>query len=205
MEHDGFSLDDKRQRVAENDIPDLLACWQHRHDAKFQKKRDARLAELQREIAPLKADRLQHHATIHRLKFEEVVAESRHHNVAVIAPRDEPSASDAKSKQAHHAERDGHTARIAREQAEAELAELQSRIVPLEQEINQLTRQFWVNKEQVVAQKYDLPASRYRQVEHEEVFYEQPAITLERMQQLENVAGTELRSLLSSLPGGKQP
>ena len=90
------------------------------------------------------------------------------------------------------------------ERAEAELAELQSRIAPLEQEINQLTRQFWVNKDQVVAQKYDLSASRYRQVEHEEVFYEQPAITLERMRQLENVAGTELRSLLSSLPGGKQ-
>ena len=138
---------------------------------------------MQREIAPLKADRLQHHTTIHRLKFEEVVAESRHHNVAVIAPRDEPSASDAKSKKAHHAERDGHIARIA----------------PLEQEINQLTRQFWVNKDQVVAQKYDLSASRYRQVEHEKVFYEQPAITLKRMQQLENVAGNELKSLLSSL------
>src|SRR5437867_3209452 len=74
MEHDGFSLDDKRQRVPENDIPDLLACWQHRHDAKFQKQRDARLAELQKQIAPLKADRLTHHEVIHRLKFEEVVA-----------------------------------------------------------------------------------------------------------------------------------
>ena len=197
MEHDGFSLDDKRQRVAENDIPDLLACWQHRHDAKFQKKRDARLAELQREIAPLKADRLQHHATIHRLKFEEVVAdrdvgrasqpvaltEKRRPGKAVLQPTSSPA----------------DTARIAREQAEAELAELQSRIAPLEQEINQLTRQFWVNKDQVVAQKYDLSASRYRQVEHEEVFYEQPAITLERMRQLENVAGNELKSLLSSL------
>ncbi len=28
MEHDGYSLDDKRQKVAENDIPDLLDCWQ---------------------------------------------------------------------------------------------------------------------------------------------------------------------------------
>ena len=36
MEHDGFSLDDKRQRVAENDIPDVLDCWKHRRDAKFQ-------------------------------------------------------------------------------------------------------------------------------------------------------------------------
>ena len=66
MEHDGFSLDDKRQRVPENDIPDLLDCWQHRHDPKFQKKRDARLAELQKRIAPLKADRLKHRIHIHR-------------------------------------------------------------------------------------------------------------------------------------------
>ena len=54
MEHDGFSLDDKRQTVPENDIPDLLACWQQRHDSKFQKKRDVRLADLQKRIAPLK-------------------------------------------------------------------------------------------------------------------------------------------------------
>jgi type I restriction enzyme M protein len=132
MEHDGFSLDDKRQRVAENDITDLLDCWQQRHDPKFQKKRAARLATLQKQIAPLKQDRLAHHEIIHRLKFEEVVA------------------------------KDADAARSAREQAEAELAELQARITPLENEINQLTRQFWVTKEQVTANKYDLSASRYR-------------------------------------------
>ena len=44
MEHDGFSLDDKRQRVAENDIPDILECWKHRHDAKLTQKRAQRLA-----------------------------------------------------------------------------------------------------------------------------------------------------------------
>ena len=32
MEHDGYSLDDKRQKVAENDIPDVLDCWKHRRD-----------------------------------------------------------------------------------------------------------------------------------------------------------------------------
>src|SRR5882672_742041 len=76
MDHDGFSLDDKRQRVPESDIPDLLACWQHRHDQKFQKKRDARLIELQKQIAPLKKERLDHHALFHRLKGEEVIAGS---------------------------------------------------------------------------------------------------------------------------------
>src|SRR6185295_18208715 len=31
MEHDGFSLDDKRNPVPENDIPDVLACWHNRN------------------------------------------------------------------------------------------------------------------------------------------------------------------------------
>ncbi len=74
MEHDGLSLDDRRQKVAENDIPDLLECWRNRRDAKFQQKRAQRLASLREQIAPLKAERLEHHATIHRLRFEEVVA-----------------------------------------------------------------------------------------------------------------------------------
>src|SRR6266513_2657178 len=87
MEHDGFSLDDKRQRVPENDIPDLLACWQHRHDPKFQKKRDARLAELQKQIAPLKKDRLEHHAIINRLTFEAAIAPD---GEAVVTDKESP-------------------------------------------------------------------------------------------------------------------
>src|SRR5207302_527607 len=157
MEHDGFSLDDKRQKVAENDIPDLLECWKKRKDVKFQQKRAQRLADLQKQIAPLKADRHQHHATIHRLRFEEVIA------------------NDGNAEQA----------RLAREKAEAELAELQAKIRPLQQEINQLGRQFWVNKDQVKANNYDLSASRYRQVEQDEVFYEKPEVTLERMRELD--------------------
>jgi type I restriction enzyme M protein len=192
MEHDGFSLDDKRQRVPENDIPDLLACWQHRHDPKFQKQRDARLAELQKQIAPLKKERLDHHALIHRLKFEEVIAASGRAGSPLPATRQANSRSGA-----HGVTRPttADAARAAREAAEAELAELQSRIAPLEKEINQLTRQFWVTKEKVVAEKYDLSASRYRQVEQEEVFYEKPAVTLERMRQLEQVAESDVAGL----------
>jgi type I restriction enzyme M protein len=171
MEHDGFSLDDKRQRVPENDIPDILECWKHRHDENFQKNRADRLAELQREIAPLKADRLQHHAIIHRLKFEEVVA------------------SDGSAE----------AARAAREKAEAELAELQARIAPIQTEINQLGRQFWVSKEQVKANKYDLSASSYRQVEQDDEYYEKPHITLERLRQLEDVAKIEVGELQQML------
>jgi len=89
---------------AENDIPDVLDCWDHRWDAKFQQKRTQRVADLQRQIAPLKSDRLEHHAIIHRLKFEEIVCK--------MADK----------------------ARATREKAEAELAELQSRITPLQTE-----------------------------------------------------------------------
>jgi type I restriction enzyme M protein len=160
MEHDGFSLDDKRQKVTENDIPDLLDCWQQRRDAKFQQKRTQRLAELQTKIAPLKADRLKHHEIIHRLKFEEVVA------------------NDGKAD----------AARTAREKAEAELATLQAQITPLQTEINQLGRQFLVTKDQVKDNNYELSASRYRQIEQDEVFYEKPAITLERLRKLEAAA-----------------
>jgi type I restriction enzyme M protein len=172
MEHDGYSLDDKRQKVAESDIPDVLDCWNHRRDAKFQQKRAQRLADLQKQIAPLKKDRLEHHAVIHRLRFEEVVSKT------------------------------AEKARIAREKAEAELAELQSRITPLQTEINQLTRQFWIVKDQMKANKYDLSSSRYRQVEQDVIFYESPVVTLERMRQLEQAAASdvaELKKLVGSI------
>jgi type I restriction enzyme M protein len=169
MEHDGYSLDDKRQKVPENDIPDVLDCWNHRWDTKFQQKRTQRLADLQKQIAPLKKDRLEHHAIIHRLKFEEVVSKT-------------PD-----------------KARAAREKAEAELAELQSRMMPLQTEINQLTRQSWVTKDQVKSNKYDLSASRYRQVEQDEEFYEEPRVTLKRLSELEVLTAGVVASLQGML------
>src|SRR5580658_1102286 len=165
MEHDGYSLDDKRQKVPENDITDLLECWNHRRDAKFQQKRAQRLADLQKEIAPLKKDRLDHHAIIHRLRFEEVVSKT--------------------------AER----ARATREKAEAELAELQFRMTPLQTEINQLTRHFWVTKDQVKANKYDLSASRYRPTEQDATYYDAPNITLSRLLALEKMMAGEIATL----------
>jgi type I restriction enzyme M protein len=173
MEHDGFSLDDKRQKVPENDIPDLLDCWAHRRDAKFQQNRAQRLATLRDQLAPLKADQLEHHAAIHRLRFEEVIA----------------------------GDGDSEKARAARERAEAELAELQAKIAPIETEVNQLGRQFWVTKDQAKANKYDLSASWYRDIEQEEVFYERPSTTLERLMQLEGVAAREARGIRDALGG----
>lgn len=171
MDHDGFSLDDKRQHVPENDIPDLLECWRHRFDPAFQEAREKRLVELKKQIAPLKKDRLEHHEIIHRLRFEEVIAEDGQ----AAAARDD------------------------REKAEAELAELQERITPLQDEINRLGRQFWVTKEQVAAHKHDLSASRYRDIEQDEMFYEQSAVTLERLLKIESSARVNLAALQASV------
>ena len=169
MEYDGYSLDDKRQKVSENDIPDVIECWNQRRNAKFQLKRAQRLADLQKQIAPLKKNRIEHHAIIHCLRFEEVVSKTPDR------------------------------AREDRETAEAELAELQSRVMPLQTEINQLTRQFWVTKDQVKDHKYDLSATRYRRVEQREEFFEKPCITLDRLARLEAVAVGEVAALKKKL------
>lgn len=166
MDHDGLSLDDKRQPVSENDIPDILTCWRNRYNPIFQTERDQRLKDLQAQIAPLKAERLKHYAEINRLTFE-----------SVIAP-----------------ESDGqiHT---ELEFTQRNLSELQAQIVPLQAEINQLTRQFWVTKEQVKAKNYDLSASRYRQVEQDELYFELPQVTMERLLNLEFVITKEIGDL----------
>jgi type I restriction enzyme M protein len=169
MEHDGFSLDDKRQRVPETDIPDVLECWRNRKDKAFLVTREARLSKLRKTIAPLKAERLKHHEIIRRLKFEEVLAE---HPMTAPTPC---------------------------QKAEAKLADLQERIAPLQAEINQLGRQFWVDKEQVVGNKYDLSASRYRDVEQDDKFFEKPAITLKRLIALQERAAKAIAELQMTL------
>ena len=84
---------------------------------------------------------------------------------------------------------------MARETAEAELNELQVRIAPLQSEINQLGRQFWVDKKRIVGNKYDLSANRYRDIEEDHVFYEDPTVTLERLRKLEQAAQREVAAL----------
>ncbi len=170
MAHDGFSLDDKRQPTPDNDIPDVLDCWRNRHNADFQAARHLRLAELQAQAAPLKAERLTLHAEINRLTFESAIA----------------------------ADGDGET-RAALDAAQAELVARDARIAPLQAEIDQLSRQFWVTKQQVKSNKYDLSASRYRQVEQDDAYYEKPQVTLERLLELERVIVEEIQELESMI------
>lgn len=166
MEHDGFSLDDKRQSVPENDIPDVLTCWKKRYDPVFQAEREQRLHDLREQITPLKVERLSLQAEVNRLTFENVVA-----------PEDDEQA------------------RIQLETVQRQLAELQALINPLQWGLNQLTRQFWVTKKQVSENNYDLSASRYRQVEQDELYYEKPEVTMERLLELEHVMTLELKGI----------
>jgi type I restriction enzyme M protein len=163
MAHDGFSLDDKRQPVAENDIPDILECWHHRHDAEFQAERQARLEELQTQVVPLKVERLRLQGEINRLTFE-----------SVTAPDSDPKGFPKPL---------------------GSLADLEARIAPLQAQIDQLSRQFWVTRKQVKANNYDLSASRYRQVEPDEAYYEKPQVTMERLLELERVMAEEVQEL----------
>ena len=168
MAHDGFSLDDKRQPVAENDIPNILQCWRNRHDPDFLAQREALLEASQAQVAPLKGERLRLQGEINRLSFERAIA------------------SDGD---------DGDAASVALEAAAEKLAGLEAQIAPLQAQMDQLTRQFWVTKAQVKANKYDLSASRYRQVQPDEAYYEKPQVTMQRLLGLERVMAEGVREL----------
>ncbi len=168
MSHDGFSLDDKRLPVQENDIPDVLECWFNRHDSEFHAARQARLAELRTAYEPLRIERLRLEADIHRLTFE-----------SVIAPESETAARDALNS------------------TKRELADVDAQIAPLKPEIDQLTRQFWVSKDTVKDNKYDLSASRYRQMDSDEVYHEDPLVTMDRLIQL----NAEIKKTINEVEG----
>ncbi len=79
--------------------------------------------------------------------------------------------------------------------AQAKLANLNALISTPQSELDRLTRQFWVTKEQVKANKYDLSASRYRHAEADASYHEQPSVTLERLARLESVIMSEIDEL----------
>jgi type I restriction enzyme M protein len=182
MAHDGFSLDDKRVKVAENDIPDVIDCWKNRFDTSFGDTRNSRTEELRKMLAPLKAERLALQAEINRLQFEAVLENVPKVSESRESLQDQPSGrlSDAQTR----------------------LSNLQSQIANPQSKLDRLTRQFWVTKAQVLANKYDLSASRYRQVDADAAYHEKPSVTLERLARLEGVMLDEIRELQKNVPKG---
>ena len=173
MEHDGFSLDDKRTPTPEeNDLASIFFSWQQRHDLGFAEERASQLAELRATIEPLHQERLNLEREIHRLKFE-----------LAIAHQDDPQPQEAL------------------EAVEAELEQLLEEIQPIKREINDLTKQFWVSKKEVQANNYDLSASRYREVDQDPVFYEDPEVTIERMMTLEQTIAEGMQRIQEQLNG----
>lgn len=166
MAHDGFSLDDKRVVIDENDIPDVVNCWEKRTNKKFVESRKLRVDELRTLLAPLKEERRKMQAEINRLTFDHAV----------------DSVSNGKSAAELSA-------------AQTRLSNIESQISAPQSELDRLTRQFWVTKEQVKANKYDLSASRYRQVDADAVYHEKPSVTLERLARLESIMLDDISEL----------
>jgi len=185
MAHDGFSLDDKRTPVMENDIPDVIQCWKNRLKPDFETGRRQRLDSLRREVTPLKEERRKMEAEIDRLTFESAIAPE---NLTTETLR---HGNNQKKKLREL--RDSVVNSLS--DAQARYAELQSKIVNPQSEIEQLTRQFWVDVTQVRANKYDLSASRYRQADNDETYHESPGGTLERLSRLEQVMVEEIDEL----------
>jgi type I restriction enzyme M protein len=185
MAHDGFSLDDKRTPMAENDIPDVVDCWKKRNDKRFVETREQRIVELRKQLVPLKTERLALHAEINKLTFESVIVPPDGIVPKVDADNSTPSLNSQNLGRAG----------VGLAEAQDCLADLQSRIENPQSELDRLTRQFWVPKEQVKANKYDLSASRYRQADNDETYHESPQVTLERLLQLEQVMAEEIESL----------
>ena len=201
MEHDGFSLDDKRTKVDENDIPDILDCWKKRADKKFIASREQRIVELRAALTPLKEKRLKLQADVNRLTFDLAVAPVSDN---LTAPK--PLTAETQSRGEKQKEKLGalgvSAVQYALAEAQEQLSTLQSLISPPQGELDRLTRQFWVTKEQVRANKYDLSASRYRQVDADAAYHEQPSVTLERLARLEGVMLDEIAEL-GKLVNGK--
>ncbi len=118
-------------------------------------------------MAPLKKERLELQGEINRLTFE-----------VAIAPEENAEIIEQELSQAQ-----GH------------LTELEEHIAPLQKEIDQLSRQFWVSKEKVKENKYDLSTSRYRIIEEDLAFYEKPQVILERLSRLEQIMVEEISEL----------
>jgi type I restriction enzyme M protein len=141
--------------------------------------------ELRAALAPLKEKRLKLQADVNRLTFD----------LAVAPVSDSLNVPKVGSDKSSRVKETFGTVAEQLQNAQELLSTLQSLISPPQGELDRLTRQFWVTKEQVRANKYDLSASRYRQVDADAAYHEKPSVTLERLARLEGVMLDEIAEL----------
>jgi type I restriction enzyme M protein len=141
----------------------------------------------------LKEERRKMQAEINRLTFESAIQ-----NPLNTTPLENAGQADTKATKENQSESFESLVPFvfnALSDAQARLATLEAQIAAPQSELDRLTRQFWVTKEQVKANKYDLSASRYRQVDADAVYHEKPSVTLERLARLEEVILDEIQEL----------
>lgn len=165
MAYDGFSLDDKRRLISDNDIPDILNCWQNRGDPDFQTERDQEAADLRSRLEPLNKERLRLEGEISQLNFEQ----------SIDPDNDQINGSV--------------------ESVNGEMTKIDAIIEPIQAKIEQLSCQFWITPDQVAEYDFDLSASRYRELEHYDEFYEKPGVVLERLLKIEETLTKEIQDL----------
>lgn len=54
---------------------------------------------------------------------------------------------------------------------------------------------FWVDKEEILGNYYDLSINKYKEIEYEEVVYEKPAVILSKLEELENTILQDISEL----------
>ena len=54
---------------------------------------------------------------------------------------------------------------------------------------------FWVDKEEILGNDYDLSINKYKEIEYEEVVYEKPAVILSKLEELENTILQDISEL----------
>jgi len=137
-------------------------------------------------LTPLKTERLELHEEIDEMTFVKILTEN--------LPDPHPLMGYPMLK-----ERDEEFDPANLEKAQKRLAELEVQIQPLQTELDRLSRQFWVTKEQVKTNKYDLSASRYRQVEADDVYHPEPSKIIDRLMELNEVIDHELIALQEAI------
>lgn len=165
IENDGFTLDDKRQPIEDNDIADLIERWECRSEKGFGEAQLRQMEKLKKELSPLIEAQTTDLELIEQLRFDEVLGLE----------------SKTRSKE------------LAKLESDFRL--LTGKIELLQAEFNRLSKQFWVDRQSLKDNRYELSASRYRLVEKQAERYAKPEVIIRRLDQIKLKIESEMADL----------